>query len=351
VDLTQPTSPLVARISVISELEDESHVVFASGAGNVAAAITKGETQEHVVFFSGNPLAKKGETTFENETDVEQRYCLSANGDTLARMVSFPKLGVQLWNTYTNREMKVVPLDSSHGKPELLGFGANDSLVIAWNRASLPDVEVINAKAATPQTVAYLRLKHFDASPCNPTVSPEGRQMAVAAYLEQKGGLYLWDLTTTRSGALRTCPIPLGTWAPPSGMAYGPMSVTVSVYFEIKEKGVIYQYRTGDGSVMHEHPYRTLPYPAEAGAEFKGRTLNYIDANTWLLMGRALLDVESGKVLGDLQVETPVAQHVLDKETVLLQVHDAAGKNRLVQVKLKTDAIGARRSEVRGTRG
>jgi hypothetical protein len=351
VDLTQPTSPLVAKISVIGELEEGGQMIFASGSGNVAASVTKGDMQEHVVFFSGNPLAKKGETTFETESDVEQHYRLSANGETLARLVSFPKLGVQLWNTFTNRETKVVPLDSSHGKPDLLGFGANESLVIAWNRESLPDVEVINARAATPQTVAFLRLKHFEASPCNPTVSLEGRQMAVAALLEQKGGLYLWDLTTTRNGALRTCPIPLGTWAPPSGMAYGPMSATVAVYFEIKEKGVIYQYRTGDGSVMHEHTYRTLPYPAEAAAEFNGRSLDYVDANTWLLMGRALLDVETGKVLGDLQIESPVAQHVLDKETVLLQVHDAAGKNRLVQVKLKTDAIGARRSEVRGTRG
>jgi hypothetical protein len=129
------------------------------------------------------------------------------------------------------------------------------------------------------------------------------------------------------------------------------MSASVAVYFEIKEKGVIYQYRTGDASVLHEHPYRTLPYPAGATEEFDGRPLDYVDANTWLLMGRVLIDVETGKVLGELGVETPVAQRVLDRETILLQVHDGAGKNRLVQVKLKTDAIVARRSEVRGTRG
>lgn len=350
-DVTQVTSPLVSKISVVGELEEGSRVIFPALAANVVAVVTPGETEEHVVFFSGNPLVKKGEKTFEVETDVRQRYCLSANGETLARLVSFPKLGVQLWNTFTNREVKVVPLNPAHGKPDLLGFGANESVVVEWNRESLPDVEVINPRPAAPQTVAFLRLKKFDASPCNPTISPEGRQMAVAAFLEQKGGLYLWDLTTTRDGALRTCPISLSTWGPPTGIAYGPMSASVAVYFEIKEKGVIYQYRTGDASVLHEHPYRTLPYPAGATEEFDGRPLDYVDANTWLLMGRVLIDVETGKVLGELGVETPVAQRVLDRETILLQVHDGAGKNRLVQVKLKTDAVVARRSEVRGTRG
>jgi hypothetical protein len=129
------------------------------------------------------------------------------------------------------------------------------------------------------------------------------------------------------------------------------MSATVAVYFEVKDKGVIYQYRTADASLLHEFPYRTLPYPAGAAEEFNGRSLDYVDASTWLLMGRVLIDVETGKVLGDLGVETPVAQRVVDKETILLQVHDAAGKNRLVQVKLKNDALVARRSEVRGTRG
>jgi hypothetical protein len=350
-DVTEVTSPLVAKISVVGELDEGSNVIFPVGGGNVAAAVTKGETDEHVVLFSGNPLAKKGEKTFETESDVRQHYCLSSSGETLARLVSFPKLGVQLWNTFTNRETKVVPLNPSHGKPDLLGFGANETLVIVWNRESLPDVEVINGRPATPQTVAFLRLKRFDASPCNPTISPEGRQMAVAAYLEQKGGLYLWDLTTTRDGALRTCPIPMTTWAPPSGIAYGPMSSTVAAYFEVKDKGVIYQYRTSDASMLHEHPYRTLPYPAGASEAFNGRSLDYVDANTWLLMGRVLIDVETGKVLGELGVETPVAQRVLDRETILLQVHDGAGKNRLVQVKLKADAVTARRSEVRGTRG
>jgi hypothetical protein len=350
VDVTEPQSPLVARISVIADLEKSTQVVFAPGAGTVAASIKSDADGEQVQFFAGNPLVKKGETKFEVESGVSQHYCLSANGDTLARLVSFPKMAVQLWNVPTNKETKVVPLDPARGVPELLGFGWNDSLVILWNKRNLPDIEVVTTKAATPQTVAFLRLKTFDLSPCNPAISTDGRQLAVAAFLNEKGGIDLWDLTTTRKSELKTLWVPLSKWAPPTGMVYGPGGTTMASYFEVSGKGVMYNFRVGDASLLHEHPYRTLPYPAGAASEFSGRTLEYVDANTWLLLGRALIDAESGKVLGDLQIENPHAQRVVDRETLLLQTEGSEGKGQLLQVKLKTDAVTAKRAEVRGIR-
>jgi hypothetical protein len=350
VDVTEPTSPLVAKISVIAELEKSTRVVFTPGLGNVAAAITSDANGESVQFFSGNPLVKKGETKFEVETGVPQHYCLSANGETLARLVSFPKLAVQLWNTPTNKETKIVPLDPTRGVPELLGFGWNDSLVLLWNKRNQPDIEVINTKAATPQTVVFLRLKAFEHSPCNPSISPDGRQLGVAAFLNEKGGIDLWDLTSTRKSELRTLWVSLSTWAPPTGVAYGQGGATMASYFEVSGKGVMYSFRTGDAFLLHEHAYRTLPYPAGAASDFSGRTLDYVDANTWLLLGRALIDTESGKLLGDLQIENPQAQRVVDKETLLLQTQGSDGKGLLLQVKLKADAILAKRGEVRGIR-
>jgi hypothetical protein len=51
-----------------------------------------------------------------------------------------------------------------------------------------------------------------------------------------------------------------------------------------------------------------------------------------------------------VQIETPKAQRVMDKETVLLHTVNAEGKSQLLQVKLKTDAIVAKRNEARGIR-
>jgi hypothetical protein len=174
--------------------------------------------------------------------------------------------------------------------------------------------------------------------------------LAVAAFLEEKGGIYLWDLTTTRSGAVKTCPVPLSAWAAPTGIAYGPAGSLLATYFEVHGKGVIYSFRTGDASLLHEHPYRTLPYPAGAASDFTGRTLDYLDANDWLLLGHAIIDTESGKVLGDLQIENPRAQRIVDKETLLLQTQPSEGKAYLLQVKLKPEVIQAKRAEARGVK-
>jgi len=63
---------------------------------------------------------------------------------------------------------------------------------------------------------------------------------------------------------------------------------------------------------------------------------------------RQIIDTETGKVLGDLQIEDVRAQHVVDKETVLLYTQSAEGKNQLLEVKLKADVIAAKRAEARG---
>ena len=75
--------------------------------------------------------------------------------------------------------------------------------------------------------------------------------------------------------------------------------------------------------------------------------MDYVDVNTWLLMGRSLIDTETGKILGDLKIENAKGQRVVDKETVLIESQTPDGKMQLVQVKLKADQIAARRAEAR----
>ena len=77
---------LVAKISILAELEAGTQVIFPPGAGTVAVAVKADSSGENVEFFSGNPLAKKADTKFEIETGVPQHYCLSANGDMMARL-------------------------------------------------------------------------------------------------------------------------------------------------------------------------------------------------------------------------------------------------------------------------
>jgi hypothetical protein len=347
-NLNEPTSPLVAKISQVADLTDFNQVFFPPGVGNVAVASKRNETDETVEFFAGNPLAMKGETKFDIEKGLKQKCCLSANGETLGRLTLFPKLGVVLWNTLANKELKTVPLNAAHGTPEFLGFGFNDTLVILWDTGAFVDVEVINTKGIVPQTVTALRLKTFDRSPSSPTISPDGRQMAVATFFDKRGGIDLWDLTVSRKAEMRTCFVDLGTWVQPTAITYAPTGANLAAYFEQGSKGVLCHFRTGDAGKVHEFPYRTLPYPAGVADMFTGRTLDYLDPNTWILLGHTVLDIETGKVLGDLEIENVRAQRVVDKETLLVQTQSAEGKNQLLQVKLKGDVLAAKRAEARG---
>ena len=353
VETTQPPkaelSPLVASVTPVEGIADYDKVVFATGMGTATtlAAVKTTDTDENVTFYTGNPPVKKAEAKFDVEKDVKQSYFISPTGLYFSRMTKFPNLGVQLYDINTGRD-HVVRLDPAHGEPQMLGFAFADHVVMLWDVGGQVEVEVINHKGASPTDVAVLRLKRFEHSACNPTISPDGRQLAVAAYLQEKGGIDLWDLSTSRKAELKTCWVPITNWVKPSAMTYGPMGA-LSAYFEPNGRGIMYAFRAGEaGMPAHEFPYRTLPYPAGTPESFTGRALDYVDANTWLLFGRPLIDTESGKVIGDLGIPGARAQHVVDKETLLIDNCNAEGKRELLLVKLKPDAIAAERAKVRG---
>src|SRR5205814_774758 len=138
---------------------------FGGGNANAVAAIKLGQNEDTVTFFAGNPLVKKGEAKFDAEKNLKQQYFLSSTGAVLARMTSFPKLGVQLWDTNANQEIKIVPLDdkaipaaaaaaAAGNSPEMVGFGFDDRLVVVWP-GFRPKFEVINSKAANAPRVIF----------------------------------------------------------------------------------------------------------------------------------------------------------------------------------------------------
>jgi hypothetical protein len=351
----EPASPLVAKIAPVADLGDCDQIVFGGGNSNAVAAIKFGQNEESVQFFSGNPLVKKGEAKFDVEKNLKQQYFLSSNGAVMARMTSFPKLGVQLWDTNTNQEIKIVPLEdkalpagaAGGNVPEMVGFGFEDRLVVLWPGMH-PRFEVINSKVANAPRIIF-QVADFDRTPSNPVISPDGRQVALEAVFQGEAGVDLWDLTAARREPLHTCKPLRNDLKQPLGLAYGPMGM-VAAYFEVAGKGIMYSFRASDGKPLHDEngfPYRTLPYPPGAAETFTGRGLDYVDPNTWLLMGRSLIDTETGKILGDLKVDNAKAQRVVDKETVLIESQTPDGKMQLLQVKLKADQISARRVEAR----
>jgi hypothetical protein len=133
----------------------------------------------------------------------------------------------------------------------------------------------------------------------------------------------------------------------------------LAAYFEIEGNGVLYHFQTASPlAPLHAHVFRgaraLLPppqaqgAPAGGGTGFAGRTLEFLSPNEWLVFGRQLIDVETGKSLGELGVNEPRAQRVVDKDNLLIVSMAPNGTERLVHVELKPSEVLAKRNEVRG---
>jgi hypothetical protein len=319
-----------------------------------------------VQLYTGNPPARSDVQVdpFVVEKKVAQNYVLSNTGETMARLTSFPLLGVQLISTSTGKEIKTVQLDATLGQPHLIGFAANDSIVVLWDRpASKNVIEVLNPKGTTPQSqhLTGFIIDKFEVTPTNPVISPDGRQLAAATYATGEagasGGIDLYDLGPgSQQRRPRTLKVSLPKWTAPNAMAYGPTG-QLAVYFEQDGDGVLYHFQTSSPNPVHTHTFRgsrALAPKAEAGAgvgtavPFVGRALEFVSPSEWLVFGRQLIDVESGKSLGELGVTDARAQRVVDKDTLLVLACEKNGREQLVQLKLKPDEIAARRADVRG---
>jgi hypothetical protein len=363
-------SPVVAGVTPVADLPSGTQVFFPPTGAGVIGALKRTTTGDEVVqFYTGNPPARSEAQVepFVVEKKVAQNYVLSSNGETMARLTSFPLLGVQLVSTATGKEVKTLPLDATiTGRPHLIGFGANDTIVILWELTTTAKngIEVLNPKGTTPlsQRVTTFGIDKFEVTANNPVISPDGRQLAAATFVagqgQAAGGIDLYELgpgLPTRRP--RTLKVSLPKWTPPSGMAYGPTG-QLAAYFELDGDGVMYHFSTSNPNPVHTHTFRgsrALTPRAEAAGgvlgaavPFVGRSLEFVSPNEWLVFGRQLIDVETGKSLGEVGVTDARAQRVADKDTLFVLACDSGGREQLLEVKLKPDEIAARRNEVRG---
>jgi len=289
------------------------------------------------------------------EKKVAQNYAISPNGETMARLTSFPLTGVQVISTATGKEIKTIPLDGQGAQPYLIGYGGStDAVGLLWQRGGggQSAVEVVNTKAVGSVTrITNFLIDNCDVSPSNPVISTDGQKLAVATMVGGEGGIDVYNLMDRDPKRRpRTLKIALPRWVPPAGMTWGPQGM-LAAYFEIEGNGVLYHFQTTSPSVApaHTHVFRggraLIP---QGGQAFVGRTLEFVSPNEWLVFGRQLIDVESGKSLGELGVSEPREQRVMDKDNLLIVSMAPNGTERLVHVELKPSEVLAKRNEVRG---
>lgn len=345
------SSPLVAKVTAAAGPSGFDVLNFAAGNAPFVAAVKTGQDEDIVELWGTQPIARKAFAKFAREKDVKTTYALAANGDWLGRISTWPKLAIAVWSFAAEKDAKVAAMNASRmgTPPQMFGFAAMDTVVLNLMKSNPSGFEVVNVKMQPPQQVAFLDLDTFEMNATNPLISPDGRTMAVACVDQGKAGIHLWDLTAKRAAPARTLPVPLTTWVKPAGMAFSADGKSLAAFFEQRGRGLLMNYRVVDGKVVQEHVYPSLPLPQDVfdAQTEHSRTLEFLgDGSGWLLCGRLLIDLETGKSLGTLDVEDVRSLHALDKETLLL-VTGEGQSSRVLVVKLKSEAIAAARAAVR----
>jgi hypothetical protein len=133
-------------------------------------------------------------------------------------------------------------------------------------------------------------------------------------------------------------------------MAFMGNNAQVGTYFEAGGNGLLHLFPTVGTGPSKNWTFRELPYPAEVSADYQGRGLDFVGLGDGsfavVLFGRAVIDPDTGNVLGDLGLENPHWQRVLDKDTLLVEMMHG-GKPVVAQVKLKLEEIAAKRNELK----
>jgi hypothetical protein len=383
---TRPTptanSPFVAQVTP-GTLGEYTDVLYPVMPSNFMAVIrTRADGAEDTVEqWTLNPLEKKREKKLRRDKETFGGYALSPSGDLIARVSSWPKMAIQV-HTFSKENgqdlVKEFPFDApmpavragagagtnvfpgagagTNAKIHILGFGANDNLVVQWSTGADWNIDVLRTKGAGNPQVASFYIDRWEDSSGNPSISPKGTHLAVATFVKGQGGIDVYDLTQNRGPqqVIKTFIVNIQPWAKPAGMAWSPSGQNVAAFWDDGQgRCLLVDFKlVGDPKKpAHAYPYETAPYPALTYQSYGGgRTFDWLpDGNSWLMFGQYVIDVETGKALGDLGLPQPKSQHVLDKEQLIVQSAPAAegAAPDYFIVKLKNDAIAAKRSELK----
>jgi hypothetical protein len=382
-----PASPFVEQVTP-ANLGQYSDVLFPATPSNFMAVVktTAGEFTDDVIeIWSVNPPEKTPmQAQFRRDRDAFGGYALSPNGELIARMNAWPALSIQVQSLKDGKVVKEFPVGApaaairagpavapgvapaaavGNTNITLIGFATDNALVVQSIDTRGRDwIEVLNVKAppAANQRIVSFEVARFEKTSGNPSISPNGTKLAFAANVGLESGIAVFDIAQKRGNQLiKTFPVQINPWIKPVGLAWNPTSQSIAAYWDDgSARGVLYNCSlVGDPKFATKtHLYPIAPYPANLPRTYKGRTFDWLpDGNSWLLFGEHLVDVETGKKLGELAIPTATSQRIVDKEQVAIQSRppeaDAQNAPTLSVVKLKPDAINNKRLELKRAGG
>lgn len=316
-----PKSPLVASFTVAPlDAPADAFVTPMTPSPYVAAVRREGDVIT-VTLWQGDPWQKKGQARFSAAAGIGDRIAISPDGAFAARLASFPSTAIQVWSFADNRELARIPLNTSMGTPEIVGFLTADRIVVQWSGAAdgATVLDFFDVKAGA-RAREPLRLNVAVQGEHSIAFSPNGAFFAVAAKAQGEPTLLFYAFAGERPARSVKIRMLDPRWPlEPTGMAFAPdvdnpRDNVVGMMFEQSGVALVVAYRQ-DGMVVGERVYDPGP-PAPRPPGFDGSALRWLAADKkrwWLVYGQAVIDPSTGAPAGTIDL--------LDVE----QAHNAGG--------------------------
>jgi len=299
-------------------------------------------TEDGVERWNARTLTKHGEVRFRHEINVRPAYILSPAGDHLVRIVQWPQLAAQVWSFEERKVVRSIELnDGNLGASELIGFIDAERFVVLWRNGSTVGFQILNSKASTVKPRGF-GVANFEPSAGNPTLSPDGRYVVLAARSEGEVQLQIYDLTSFKAIKRLRISAFRGRWpVRPSGIAFSPDGSHVAVLFQQDENALVISWKFPSGQPVAEHNYPAGELPEQTGPLPRGRVFDYLAGNNALLIyGQSVLDAAQGGKIADLTVEGGRVQRIIGGETLhVVTSPEDSDLRHLTVLKLKPDRL------------
>lgn len=329
--------------------DDFEQVIFPATSSNhlVVVRPTGGPDKSFELWTINPPQQAGNPVLLRPDMNQSPTYALSPLGDRLVRIAKAPRLEAQVYSLSQNKVLHSIPLDAKLGAPVLLGFISDDRFLLLRSALGNSRVQLFDAAAAAAAPVAEAGFPNDRATRANFAVSPNGRWLAAAVRQVRRGQpdqIALEVYSTANLALWRRFVVPeiepVGQVAA-SGLAFSNDSSRVAALFEQKGDGTLVGWRVTDPED------RPPTFSAKLGAgqlpppwlEPDPDGLAWItEDKAWLIRGRTVADVQSGKVLGSLDLpvkqQRPMAWGGLQ---FVLEL--AGGRRQLVTADFKPDQI------------
>jgi hypothetical protein len=318
------------------------HVVYPLIPGSAVAVVKKGKAanEDDLELWDAANWKPTAGARFVRATGLPNEYTLSSDGSYVARIATHPQLSAQVYSFANDQLLRpIIKLDREGLDAHVLGFRTPDQVVLQYQKGRGSRVEIWDVDSA--KRLVRLEVGGFRPEPGNFALSRNGNLLAmIVREQNQPGRLDVYDLS---AGALASQLMvePLSAAAADSnlvrtrGVAFNDAGDRVAALFDRKGEGLMLCW--GPGQLpMHEYALPAGYGPTGVDpAEFAGEALALLDdGRAWSVYGTRVYDMATGDLLGDIGIDSIVAQRVTGPSSLLLLQQLDGNSRALIDVRL-----------------